>query len=224
MRASARFGIRILCYRLAGSTTRGVAMFEVRSAQPGDVDGAVAALGDAFDQDALMSYFFGGSPSGVRAGTTEFFSILLRARIALDMPAYVLRSADGVPGTVMGYDTSRPAWPAALAMEWRRFEADVPGLAARFEAYEKICGAYRPDEDHYYLGVIGVHPSLQGKGAGKTLLDAFCALSQADPQSRGVYLETSNPASLQFYRNNGFELRGEGSLDAVPLWCVYKRT
>ena len=199
-------------------------MFEVRSARPEDIEGAVTALGEAFDQDPLMLYLFRENPNGVRAGAMEFFSILLRARIALGMPAYVLQQADGVPGAAMGYDTSRPVWPAALASEWRQFELGVPGFAARLAAYEKICEAHQPSEDHYYLGVIGVHPSLQGKGAGKALLDAFCARSRADPQSHGVYLDTCNPGSLQFYHNNGFELRGEGSLDATPLWCVYKRT
>lgn len=84
--------------------------------------------------------------------------------------------------------------------------------------------AHQPAEDHYYLGVIGLHPSLQGKGWGKAMLDAFCALSDVDPKSRGVYLDTANPRSLQFYYNNGFELRGEGRLGAAHLWCVFKPT
>ena len=89
------------------------------------------------------------------------------------MPAYVLQQADRALGAIMGYDTSRPGWPAALAAEWRQFEVDVPGFAARLAVYEKICDAHQPSEDHYYLGVIGVDPSLQGKGAGKAMLDAF---------------------------------------------------
>ncbi|MBL8551498.1 MAG: GNAT family N-acetyltransferase [Hyphomonadaceae bacterium] len=171
-----------------------------------------------------MSCFFREYPDGVRAGAMAFFSILLRARLALQMPAYVLQQDGDVLGAAMGYDTSRPAWPASLVEEWRRFESDAPGLAARLAAYDAICAAHQPTEDHYYLGVIGVHPSLQGKGAGKALLDAFCARSRADPKSNGVYLDTANPSSLQFYYNNGFELRGEGALDATPLWCVHKRT
>ena len=198
-------------------------MFDVRSAQPKDVGGTIAALGDAFDQDPLMLYLFRENPDGVRAGVMEFFSILLRARIALGMPAYVLDHADRLLGVAMGYDTSRPTWPAALASEWRQFEAGVPGFAARLAAYEKICEVHQPSEEHYYLGVIGVHPSIQGRGAGKAMLDAFCALSSADQRSQGVYLDTSNPGSLQFYYKNGFELRGEGRLGEARLWCVYKR-
>ncbi len=94
----------------------------------------------------------------------RFFSILLRARIALDMPAYVLQQGDDLLGAVMGYDTSRPTWPALLAEEMQRFEVETPGFAARLDAYAKLADAHQPNEDHYYLGVIGVRPSLQGQG------------------------------------------------------------
>ena len=171
-----------------------------------------------------MAFLFRENPEGVRSGAVEFFSILLRARIALGMPAYVLQQGDKALGAVMGYDTSRPAWPTALTKEWRQLEIKVPGFDARLAAYQKISEAHQPSEGHYYLGVIGVHPTVRGKGAGKALLDAFCAPSRADHKSHGVYLETASPSSLQFYYNNGFELRGEGSLGGETLWCVYKRT
>jgi ribosomal protein S18 acetylase RimI-like enzyme len=199
-------------------------MFEIRPAASADVTAANAALVDAFEHDALMRYLFAKHPDGIRAGIESFFSILLRARIATDAPADVLLQDGAVRGAVMGNPTSPPAWPAAISQEWRQFQANVPEFRDRLEAYEAICDAHQPDEPHYYLGVIGVHPSLQGKGAGKALLEHFCERSRADPKSRGVYLDTANPASLEFYYKNGFELCGEGSLSGAPLWCVYRRT
>jgi len=199
-------------------------MFIVRTAESGDVDEAISVLGNAFAQDPLMTYLFHESPSGARACAMVFFSILLRARIALEMPAYVLQQGDEILGAAMGYDTSRPKWPATLAEEMRRLEAETPGFAQRLGAYEKLAEAHEPSEEHYYLGVIGVHPSLQGKGAGRALLGAFCAPSLKDPNSGGVYLETASPASLQFYYKNGFDLRGKGSLDSTTVWCLYRRT
>jgi ribosomal protein S18 acetylase RimI-like enzyme len=199
-------------------------MFRIRRAGAGDVEAAVTALAEAFAPDPLMAYLFGDDPRGVRPRTSAFFSMLLRARLALGMPAFVLDRDGEVLGAAMGYDTSRPAWPAALAEEWRSFEASAPELAARFAAYDAICEAHQPAEDHHYLGVIGVHPSLQGQGAGKALLDAFCEGSRADPRSHGVYLDTANPSSLAFYYRKGFELRGEGRLGSTPIWCVWKRT
>ena len=199
-------------------------MFTIRNARSEDVDAAVAALGQAFALDPLMLFLFGDNPAGVPAGTTAFFSMLLRARIALEMPAFVLQRGGDILGAVMGYDTSRPAWPAPLAEEWRQFGGEVPSFADRLAAYETICDAFEPREDHYYLGVLGVHPSLQREGAGRAMLDLFCATSRDDPRSHGVYLETASRSSLEIYYRNGFELRGEGRLDASPLWCVYKQT
>lgn len=199
-------------------------MFTIKHATSANIPTAISALVQAFERDPLMLYLFAHHPDGIPAGIEAFFSILLRARIALAQPADVLTQDNAILGAIMGYDTSRPTWPAPLTEEWERFEASVPDFTARLAAYEDICNAHQPSEPHHYLGVIGVHPSLQGKSAGKALLDAFCARSQADPKSHGVYLDTSNPASLQFYYNNGFELRGEGNLDGAQLWCVYKRT
>ncbi len=198
-------------------------MATIRPATSADVPTAIAALVDAFEHDALMLYLFAKHPAGIRAGIETFFSILLRARIEIDAPADVLVHDGEIRGVVMGNNTAPPPWPSALNEEWAAFEASVPEFHERLERYEAICDKHQPDEPHHYLGVIGVHPSLQGKGAGKALLTSFCDRSQADPKSHGVYLDTANAASLQFYYANGFELRGEGALDGgAPLWCVYR--
>lgn len=197
------------------------APFAIRPAAIKDVDPAVAAIITAFASDPLMGYFFPDDKDN--ATRREFFSLLLRARIALDMPAYVLEQESKVLGLAMGYGSSRPIWPAPLAAAWDQLEGSTPGLAARFAAYDGISEQYQPKQDHAYLGVIGVHPSLQRQGAGAAMLESFCSASRADPKSSGVYLETSNPSSLRFYLSHGFELTGEGHLDTVPLWCLFRR-
>lgn len=199
-------------------------MFDIKPATSADVDAAIAILRDAFAEDPLMLYLFADNPAGIRAGTMDFFSILLRVRLALNMPAYVLRQDGNILGAAMGYDSTRPTWPDAFTEEWSAFEARVPNFATRIEAYGNICDAHQPTDAHYYLGVIGVAPSLQGQGAGKALLDAFCAPSHTDAKSSGVYLDTTNPSSLQFYYKNGFTLSGEGNLDGASVWCVFKPT
>lgn len=100
----------------------------------------------------------------------------------------------------------------------------MPGLRDRLAAYDTIADRNQPADAHYYLGVLGVDPALQGQGAGGAMLEAFCARSQADPESHGVYLETASPQSLQFYYRKGFVLLGDGSLDGTALWCLYKTT
>lgn len=197
---------------------------KVGPATPRDVAAIVHCLADAFAGDELMRYCFRTHVAGIREGTIEFFSVLLRARLALGMPAIVLGDPAAPQGAAMGYDTTPPDWPAPQIGDWAALESRTPGVAERFDAYERIADAFRPAEPHHYLGVIGVHPGAQGRGAGKVLLDAFCGLAAADPRSGGVYLETASPASRAFYLRNGFVSCGEGSLDTFTLWCLFRPT
>jgi GNAT superfamily N-acetyltransferase len=190
-------------------------------ATPADVERATACAAAAFAQDPLMHFFFDTSPAGVGAASERFFSILMRARLALGMPAVVARTGSGIVGLTMGYDTAPPEWPGEFTREWEAFEAGIPGVAGRFEAYERVAGRFRPEVPHYYLGVIAVDPGLKGKGLGRRLLEDFCARSFRDEHSVGVYLETGSTDSLAFYLRNGFVLRGQEDLGGTPLWCVF---
>ncbi|RWO01131.1 hypothetical protein [Mesorhizobium sp.] len=74
---------------------------EIVAAQTSDVTSAADCLADAFAGDPHMTFFFEGDPELV----TEFFSILMVARLALGMPVLVLKSEGRILGAAMGYDT-----------------------------------------------------------------------------------------------------------------------
>ena len=59
----------------------------IEDATPADVEAAAEALTAAFARDALVAYFFRTHPAGVGPASTRFFSLLLRLRLALGMPA-----------------------------------------------------------------------------------------------------------------------------------------
>ena len=189
-----------------------------------DVDEAVRVLVDAFAADSLMDFLFYSHPQGVATGAHSFFSILLRARIALRMPTILCRQGNRIAGVAMGYNTDPPTWPENFNDEWRTLAAQTPGFAKRLALYESIATSCVPPEPHYYLGVLGVHPNFQSQGVGKQLLDEVCRLSASDKRSTGVYLETASPASLKFYYRNDFVLRGQGEIGGAPLWCVFRPT
>lgn len=79
-------------------------------------------------------------------------------------------------------------------------------------------GALRPIVDHWYLAVIGVEPTLQGRGFGAQLLDALVEL--AAERSLPIYLESDRYASVRFYRSRGFVERDEARVHGVPCWCL----
>lgn len=183
----------------------------------------MSCLATAFAADPITGFLLQPGPT-YRERVTQFFSLLMRARIALQMPVLLARDETRIHGAAMGYTTARPAWPADVSQDWDRFEATIPGFNDRMAVYDEIAERCKPQEPHYYLGVLGTDPSQQGRGMGTQLLKSFCDLSAADPLSAGVYLETANPSNLRFYERAGFAVTGQGRMDAsATLWCLLLR-
>ncbi len=78
----------------------------------------------------------------------------------------------------------------------------------------KRMDGYHPEEDHWYLPLIGVDPARQGGGFGAALMDH--ALVPCDRDKMLAYLESSNPANISLYERHGFELLGEIKVGSSP--------
>jgi ribosomal protein S18 acetylase RimI-like enzyme len=193
----------------------------IATATLSDLEEAVGYLADAFAGDPITGFLL-QTGSGYRQRVAHFFSLLMRARIALGMPVLVARSAEGIHGAAMGYATAHPEWPVDLSEEWNRFEEAIPGMTERMAVYDGIAAEFKPRAPHYYLGVIGVDPRLHGRGVGRQLLEAFCELSTRDDRSDGVYLETAQESNVGFYERSGFSEVGRGNLGGATLWCMYR--
>jgi ribosomal protein S18 acetylase RimI-like enzyme len=193
---------------------------QITAATPSDLTQAVSCLAAAFAEDPITGFLLQTGP-GYRGRVKQFFSLLMRARMALQMPVLLARGGAGVHGAAMGYTTARPAWPSAETDDWNAFEAATPGLAERMALYDEIAEKSKPPAPHHYLGAIGVDPAMQGLGLGRQLLTSFCDLSAADRLSSGVYLETANPSNVRFYERAGFSETGCGSLGSATLWCMF---
>ena len=193
---------------------------KITGAVPSDLNEAVGCLAGAFAQDPITGFLLQAG-SGYRDHVTQFFSLLMRARIALKMPVLVVRGTDAIHGAAMGYATVPAAWPTDLAEEWDRFEEATPGLTDRMAIYDEIAAMFKPSAPYYYLGVIGIDPNLHGRGFGTQLLKAFCELSARDRLSDGVYLETAQASNVGFYERAGFVETGRGNIGGATLWCMY---
>jgi GNAT superfamily N-acetyltransferase len=80
----------------------------------------------------------------------------------------------------------------------------------------------RPRQPHWYVLILGVHPDHQGKGLGGELLRQV--LQRAHEDRVAVYLESSNPKNLDFYRKHGFEVTAEivPVADCPPIWGLLR--
>ena len=82
-------------------------------------------------------------------------------------------------------------------------------------------GAYHPQEDCWYLPLIGVDPVYQGRGYGGALMAH--ALQQIDEEHLPAYLESSNPRNISLYERHGFETLGEVQLGSSPTFVPMLR-
>ena len=88
-----------------------------------------------------------------------------------------------------------------------------------YHQLEKI----HPLQPHWYILVLGAHPDHQGKGLGGELLKPI--LQKADEENVAVYLECSNPKSLDFYDKHGFRVMEEiiPIYACPPIWRLIRK-
>ncbi|RZM23419.1 MAG: GNAT family N-acetyltransferase [Pedobacter sp.] len=96
-------------------------------------------------------------------------------------------------------------WDVSLATR-------VVGLSKLFNIIKKEAAINRhhPICPIYYLWFLGVDPAVQGSGRGSALMEQL--LEDANAMARPVYLETSNPANLAFYKSMGINVYRELSV------------
>ena len=61
-----------------------------------------------------------------------------------------------------------------------------------------------PDQAHWHIGPIGVHPDHQGEGVGSALLQAF--LEMIDREGSPAFLETDVGRNVVLYERFGFSV------------------
>lgn len=82
--------------------------------------------------------------------------------------------------------------------------------------------AYHPHEPHWYLPLIGVDPSQQGRGHGGALLQH--TLQICDREGLPAYLEATSPRSKALYLCHGFEESGVIQAGNSPaMWPMLRK-
>jgi ribosomal protein S18 acetylase RimI-like enzyme len=81
------------------------------------------------------------------------------------------------------------------------------------QVFEQM-GKFHPEEPCWYLPLIGVDPTCQGRGYGSALLRY--ALEQVDGTGAPAYLESSNPRNVPLYERHGFEVLGRIQAGSSP--------
>lgn len=90
--------------------------------------------------------------------------------------------------------------------EFRRLEV--------FSLLEQM-GAFHPSEPHWYLPMIGVDPTEQGRGHGSALLRR--GLARCDADGLPAYLESTNLRNVPLYEQFDFQVVGQIKTRTSPV-------
>jgi ribosomal protein S18 acetylase RimI-like enzyme len=176
----------------------------VRSATGADLRAVTETISRAFHDDPTWSWAF---PDEARRQEQylAFWSLMIAG--ALRYPWVLMTDACEAaavwipPGeTELSEEDEERVAPLVEELLGPR-AGEVMELVARFDA------AHPRDVPHYYLSLLGTHPSFAGRGIGMALLAE--SLARIDREHMPAYLESSNPANNHRYRRHGFEEAGE---------------
>ncbi|MSO85901.1 MAG: N-acetyltransferase [Acidimicrobiia bacterium] len=190
-----------------------------RAATTEDLGDIAEALALAFLDDPLLSWLFGQDPTRAIRYTRRYFRSE-SARHLKHRHVYTTHVLSGAacwepPGhwRTKTTDIIKIAPLILRGIGWRMTHA-LGGLARA----ERIHATF---PEHYYLATLGVRPDHQRQGAGTAMLAPI--LQRCDREGLGAYLESSNESNISFYRQHGFQLKGEVVFPHGPkIWPMWR--
>ena len=190
--------------------SRRLAAPALRRATGEDVRRLTTVLAEAFFDDPVFGWLM-PEDGKRRARLRRYFGIELRH---YTLPRGRVWTTSDLSGVALSLPPG--AWrapPHATLMEGGAFGIHLP-RAARLGAAMEWRHMRMPREPHYYVRDIGVHPDMQGRGLGSTLLHP--TLERCDREGLPAYLEASSERSAALYERLGFQLTGELRVGGSP--------
>jgi GNAT superfamily N-acetyltransferase len=91
----------------------------------------------------------------------------------------------------------------------------------RLESYEKKANPGL-DEPHYFLGIIGVLQTHQGKGYAKKIIEEVHQMSETHLTSKGICLCTEDPPNVPLYEHIGYKVISEVDVEDIHSWAMFR--
>jgi ribosomal protein S18 acetylase RimI-like enzyme len=188
-------------------------------------DSRIETLTEAFYHDPLAEFFWPDGKSRTRG-------LSAGAKFLLDLSSKTWSSetTEGKCAAVIGAAEPGGYPPPffrsifALCKLTLRLPSLGPlGAMGKWSSISRQLGEIHPRRPHWYIWVLGAHPNHQGKGLGGKLLRPI--LQNADENSVVVYLECSNPKSLDFYKKYRFQVTKQivPVSGGPPIWGLERK-
>lgn len=188
---------------------------QINVAPTTDEDRAIATITMAFSNDPIVRWAF--------RDADRYLTYWPRFVKAFGGGAFAKGSADSIDDCG-GVALWLP--PGAGPDEETMGEVAAEGVAS--DDQEEVfgfmgqMGEFHPTEPHWYLPVIGVDVTKQGRGYGSTLLRH--ALERCDKDRLPAYLEATSPLNKLLYERHGFEELGVIQMgSSPPMWPMLRK-
>lgn len=188
----------------------------MRAATPGDWRQVGAITAEAFSEDPVNLWIFGGTEA-----LSSVFSTLARH---VYLPRGICHLADDAGATMWSHSSANRELSLVplLGLVASVMRKGTKGAATRALAASDAMAREHPKAPHLYLFTIGTRKAARGKGLGKQLMTPMT--DAADRANLPCYLENSNPANTGFYTSRGFEHVKffEPGLGGPPLEAMWR--
>jgi ribosomal protein S18 acetylase RimI-like enzyme len=188
-----------------------------------DLYEAIDILSRAFEHDPLMRFIFERSTSDFQSSLAELFRFSCEVRIELEWPLLGCNHDSRLVGVACVTVPEHRPWPKSLSKKYEKLVSAIgPEATDRLERYSALTDTHRPEAPHFYLAVFGVHPSFQGMGIGRLILNEVHTLSELHPTSIGVGLDTENEQNVTLYERFGYIVVVKTELNGMNLWSMFR--
>jgi ribosomal protein S18 acetylase RimI-like enzyme len=161
----------------------------------------------AFGTDPMARYWWSDPASYLRVWPE--FSFAMGERAFDHGSAFVL--GDGAAAALWLPPGVEPDPERLAALDFGGTEED----AAKSAELRAEQARYKPADPHWYLWLIGVDPTRQGRGLGSALLAHTLRL--IDERGETAFLESSDPRNVPLYERHGFVVTGEIRVRDIPV-------
>ena len=185
---------------------------------------ATDVLSRAFGGDPMVSYVMGDHDGKNDPRVRLFFSFSCDIRLVLGWPLLGVEEKGELLAEMALTPPGANQWASSLDDSYAELKRLMgPGPSAWFDSYGTWVEAQRPSALHYYVGVLGTDMADQGQGCHvRMLLERVQSMSEADPASTGVGLDTDSEHNVSMYKHFGYEITNYTDLDGMGVWAMFR--
>ncbi|MBS1708323.1 MAG: GNAT family N-acetyltransferase [Armatimonadetes bacterium] len=197
--------------------------FTVRPVTSADDAAFVGApMSRAFYNYVVPQRAFAHAPGGIEHWVDRMMREAIVRRILCGVPVFVAES-EGIPIGAAVCDIEGVERPPEAVAIWQRLLDEIgPEAVQFFDAFSAAVDSIPFPKPNLYVSMIGVEPGWQGKGVGRSLIEAAATAARSIPGCKGLCLDTESQSNVDLYQKLGFGVVGHAQVEDIDVWGLHQ--